>query len=168
MVVQSLSRVQLFATPWTYDPKHLRLPCPSLSSGVCSNSCPLSWWCYLTVSSSAISFFCLQSFPGTGSFPMSQLLTSSGQSVGASATDLPMNIQDWFPLGLPGLISLQSKGLSGVFSSSAIQKHQFLRAQPSLWSNSHTFFMVQVTHDYWKNHSFDYMDLFHQSDVSGF
>ena len=113
--------------------QHARLPCPSLSSRVCSNSCPLSWWCDLTISSSASPFsFCLQSFPASTSFPVSQLFTLGGQSFGASAlaTVLPMNIQGWFPLGLTGLI-LQSKGLSRVFSSTTIQKYQFFGAQPS-------------------------------------
>ena len=97
-------------------------------------------WCYPTILSSAILFsFCLQSFLASGTFPMSLLFTSGGQSVGASASALvrPMNIQSWFPLGLTGLISLLSKGLSRVFSSTTIQKHHFFCAQPSLWSNSH-------------------------------
>ena len=100
--------------------EHTRLPCPSLSPGVCSDSYPLSQWCYLTISSSAALFsFCLQSFPASGSFPMSRVFTSGGQNIGASASAsvLPMNIQGWFPLGLTGLISLLSKGLSRVFSS---------------------------------------------------
>ena len=107
---------------------------------------------------------CLQSFPASGSFPMSQLFVSGGQSVGASASAsvLPMNIQGWFPLGLTALISLLSKGLSRVFSVTTIQKHQFFGSQVSLWSNSHIF----PVHDYWKNHSFDYMDFCWQSDIS--
>ena len=106
--------------------------------GVCSNSCPLSWWCYLTISSSAIPFsFCLQSFPASGSFPMSQFFSSCGQPIVASASALPMHIQGWFLLGLTGLISLQSKGLSRVFSSIIIWKHQFFGVQPSLWTSSH-------------------------------
>ena len=107
---------------------------------VCSNSCPLSQWCYLFISSSATPFsFCLQSFPTSGSFPVSWLFPSGGQSTEALASTsvLPMNIQGWFPLTVTGLISLKLKGLSGVFSSTAIWKHQFLSAQPSLWSNSH-------------------------------
>ena len=105
-----------------------RLPYPSPTPGACSNSCPSSQWCHPTISSSATLFsFCLPSFPAPGSFPMSQLFTSGGQSVGysASASVLPMNIQGWFPLGLTGLISLKSKGLSRAFSSNKIQKHQF-------------------------------------------
>ena len=100
--------------------QHARLPCPLLSPGVCSNPCPLRWWYYVTISSSAAPFaFSLQSFPALGSFPMSWLFTSAGQSIGdsASASVLPMSIQGWFPLGLTGLISLQSMGLSRVFSS---------------------------------------------------
>ena len=124
----------------THELQHSRLLCPPLSPRVCSNSYPLSWWCYVTISSSVIPFsFCLQSFPASGSFPVSQLLAQSGQSTeaSASASVLPMNIQGWFPLGLTGLISLLSKGLSRVFSSTTIQNYQFFGAQPSLWSNSH-------------------------------
>ena len=118
--------------------QHERLLRPSLSPGVCSGSCPLSWWCYLIISSSAASFlFCLQSFPVSGSFPTSQLFISGGQSTGASASVLPMNIQSWFPLGLTGLISLLSKGLSRIFSSTMIWKHKFFSAHSSLYSNSH-------------------------------
>ena len=104
--------------------QHTRLACPSLSPRVCSNSCPLSLWCHPTISSSVIPFSsCLQSFRASGSFPMSQLFTSGGQSIGASASILPMNIQEWFPLRLTGLISLLSKELSRVFSSTTFQKH---------------------------------------------
>ena len=107
--------------------------------GVYSNSCPLSQWCHPTISSSAIPFSCLQCFPASGSFPMSQFFSSGGQSIGASASAsvLPMNIQDWFPLGLTGWISLQSKGLSRAFSNTTVQKHHFFSAQFSLESNSH-------------------------------
>ena len=134
--VQSLSHVLLFATPWTAA----RTPCPSPTPRVYSNSCPLSRWCHLTISSSVITFSsCLQSFPASGSFAMSQLFISSGQSarVSASASVLPMSIQDWFPLGWTGGISLQSKGLSRVFSSTIVPKHQFFRAQHFLWSIFH-------------------------------
>ena len=119
---------------------YARPPCPSPTPEVYSNSCPSSWWCHPTISSSVIPFFSwLQSFPTSGSFQMSQFFASDGQIIGvsASAPVLPMNIQDWFPLGLTGLISLQSQGLSRVFSSTSIQKHQFFGAQYSLWSNSH-------------------------------
>ena len=115
-----------------HELQHTRLPCPSLSPGVFSDSCPLSWWCHPTISTSVSPFFsCPQSFPTSGSFPVSQLFASGGQSIEASASVLPMNIQDWFPLGWTGWISLQSKCLSRVFSSTIIQKHLFLDAQPS-------------------------------------
>ena len=117
--------------------QYARLPCPSPSPGACSNSCPLSRWCHPTISFSVALFFCLESFPASRSFSMSRLFISGGQSTGASAAVLPMNIKGWFPSGLTGLISLQSKGLSKVFSSTTVQKHHFFGAQPSLWSNSH-------------------------------
>ena len=118
--------------------QHSRLPHPLLSPGVCSSSCPLSRWCHPTISSSA-ALFCLQCFPASGSFPVSWLSTSGGQTIGASASAsvFPMNIQDWFPLGLTGWISLQSKGLSKVFSNTTVQKHQFFSALLCLWSSSH-------------------------------
>ena len=119
--------------------QHTRLPCPSPSPGVRSNSCPLSQWCHQTISSSVTLFSsCPQCFPASESSNES-LFASGGQSIGASASAsvLPMYIQGWFPLGLTGLISLQSKGLSGVFSSTTIRKHQFFSAQPSLWFNFH-------------------------------
>ena len=101
--------------------------------------CPLSRWCHPTISYSVIPFFCLQTFQASGSFQMSQFVISHGQSIGvsASASVLPMNIQGWFPLGWTGWISLQSKGLSRVFSSTTVEKHQFFGTQPSLWSNSY-------------------------------
>ena len=120
--------------------QHVRLPWPSPTSRAYSNSCPLSQWCHPTISSSVIVFSsCLQSFTVTGSFPMSQFFTSGSQSIGvsASASGLPMNIQDWFPLGWTGWISLQSKRLSIVFSSTVVQKHQFFSTQLSLQSKSH-------------------------------
>ena len=123
---------------WPHRLQHARLPCPSPSSWVWSNSCPLSQWGSLTISSSVIPFsFCPQSFPASGSFPVSQFFTSCGQSIRASASaSVPaMNIQGWFPLGLTGLISFQSKGLSRIFSSTTIQKHQFFGARP-FWSIS--------------------------------
>ena len=119
--------------------QHARLPCPSTTSRACSNSCPSSWWCHPTISSSVVPFSsCLQSCPASASFPMSQFFTSGGQSIGtlASASVLPMNIQNRFPLGLTGLI-LHSKGRSRVFSNTTVQKHQFFSAHLSLWSNSH-------------------------------
>ena len=136
--VQLLSHVWLFVTPWTAQ--HVRPPCPSPTPGAHSNSCPLIQWCHPTISSFVIPFSsCLQSFPASGSFPMSQFFASGGQSIGvsASASVLPMNIRDQFPLGWTDWISLQSKGPSRVFSNSTVQKHQFFGAQPSLWSNFH-------------------------------
>ena len=120
--------------------QHTRLLCPSLSPWVCSNSSPLSQWCHPTISSCITPFSsCPQSFPAWGPFLVSQLFTSGGQIIGASASAslLPINIQGWFLSGLTGLISLQSKGLSRVFSNTTVQKHQFFGAQLSLWSNSH-------------------------------
>ena len=108
--------------------QHARLPCPSPSPQVCSDSCPLSLWCHPTISSSVTPFFsCLQSFPASGSFLMSWLFASGGRNIGASASTsvLPMNIQSWFPLGLTDLISLLCKGLPRVFSNTIARKHQF-------------------------------------------
>ena len=119
--------------------QHARLPGPSPSPGACSNSSSLNQWCKPTILSSVVPFSsCLPSFPASGSFLMSQLFASGGESIGAlaSASVLPMTIQGWFPLGLTGLISLQSKELSRVFSNTTVQKHQFFRTQPPLWSNS--------------------------------
>ena len=118
--------------------QHARFPCPSLSSGICSNSCLVSQWCHPTISSSVAPFSsCPQSFLASGFFPMSQFFASGGQNIGVSASVSvrPVNIQGWFPLGLTGLISLQSKGLSRVFSSTTIQKHQFFSDKPYLWSS---------------------------------
>ena len=123
-----------------YGLQYARLSCPSPTPGAYSNSCPLSWWCHPTISSSVIPFSSrLQSFPASGSFPKSQLFASGGQSTGVSASVSvpPMNLQDWFPLGLTGLISLQSKGLSRVFFNTTVQTHQFFSTKPSLWSTSH-------------------------------
>ena len=115
---------RLSLTLWPHGLQHTRLPCPSPSLGICSNSYPLSHWCHPTISSSAIPFSCFQSFPASGSFPVSQFFTSSGQSIGASTSaSVPLvNILDWFPLGLIGLISLQPKGLSRIFSNTTVQK----------------------------------------------
>ena len=112
---------------WPHGLQHSRLACPSPTPGACSNSCPLTWWCHPPISSSVVPFSsCLQSFPASESFPMSQCFASGGQSIGvsASASVLPMNIQDWFPLGLTSWIFLLSKGLSRVFSNTTVQKHQ--------------------------------------------
>ena len=125
---------------WPLALQHARPPCLSPTQGVYSNACPLSRWWHQTISSSIIPFCsCLQSFPASGSFQMIQFFTSSGQSTGVSASTsvLPMNTQDWSPLGRTGWISLQSKGLSRVFSNTTVQKHQFFGAQLSSQSNSH-------------------------------
>ena len=125
---------------WPHGLQHARLPCPSPAPRAYPNSCASSQWCHPTISSSVVPFSSLlRSFPALGSFLRNQFLASGGQSIGASAraSVLPMNIQDWFPLGWTGLISLQSKGLSTVFSNTTAQKHQFFCAQLSLWSNYH-------------------------------
>ena len=127
------------------ESQHTRPPCPSPTPGVYPNSCPLSQWCHAAISSSVVPFpSCLQSFPASGSFQMSQLLASGGQSTGASASTsvLPMNTQDWSPLGWTSWISLQSKGLSRVFSNTTVQKHQFFGAQLSSQSNFHIPYMT--------------------------
>ena len=184
-----------------YGLQYARLSCPSPTPGAYSNSCPLSWWCHPTISSSVIPFSSrLQSFPASGSFPMSQFFASGGKSIGvsASASVLPMNTQDWCPLGWTGFISLQPRGFSRVFSNTTVQKHQFFGAQLSFgegngsplqcsclenprdggawraavygvtqsrtwlkWLSSSSSFLYGPTlrsvHDYWKNHSFDYI-----------
>ena len=135
--VQSLSRVWLLATT---ESQHAGPPCPSPTPGVHSNSRPSSQWYHPAISSSVVPFSsCFQSFPASGSFLMSQFFASGGQSIGvsASAPVLPMNIQDWFSLGLTSLISLRSKRLSRVFFNTTVQKHQFFSTQLFLWLNSH-------------------------------
>ena len=148
---------------WPHGLQQSRLPCPSLSPGVCTNSCLLSHWWHPTISSSVALFSsCSQSFPASESFPISWLFTFGDQNIGAldSASVCSVNIQGRFPLGLTGLVSLLSKGLSRAFSSTTIWKNQFFSTQPSLWSNFHIHTWL------WKNHSFDYMDLCWQSNVS--
>ena len=135
-----------------HELQHARPPCPSPIPGVHPNSCPLSQWCHPTMSSSVILFSsCLESFPASGSFPMSQLFSSGGQSIGVSASTsvLPTNIQDWFPLGWTGWIFLQSKGLSRVFSNTTVQKHQ-----SSVLSFLYSTTLTSI-HDQRKNHSLD-------------
>ena len=130
-VVQLLSHGRLFATPWT-EARQASLS--TMNSVACSKSCPLTWWCHPTILSSVVPFSCLPSFPASGSFLRSQFFASGGQSIGtlASASVLPMNIQDWFPLGWTGWISLQSKGLWRVLSNTTVQKHHFFASQLSL------------------------------------
>ena len=132
--VQFSSVAQSCLTLRPYEPQHTRPPCPSPTPRVHPNPCRLIWWCHPTVSSSVVPFSsCLQSFPASGSFQMSQLFASGGQSIGVpdSTSVLPMNTQDWSPLGWTGWISLQSKGLSRVFFNTTVQKHQFFGTQ--LW-----------------------------------
>ena len=145
---------------WPHGLQHTRLPCPSPTPGACSNSCPLSWWCHLTIPSSVIPFSsCLQSFPASGSFAMSQGIILGGQSVGASASTsvLPMNIWDWFPIQLTGLISLQSKN-----SQESSPTPQFKSINSLVLSLLYGPTLTTI-HDYWKNHSFDLTELCWQS-----
>ena len=137
--VQFSSVTQSCLTLQPHELQHTRPPCAWPTPRVHPNPCPSSWWCHPTILSSVIPFSFPQSFPASGSFQMSQLFASCGQSIGVSTSTsvLPMNTQDWFPLGWTGWISLQSKGLSRVFSNTTVQKHQFFGAQLSLWSNSH-------------------------------
>ena len=149
VVVQSLSCAWLFVTPWTAACQ------ASPSFNICWSLLKLMsidvQWCHPTILSSLVPFSCcLQSFPPSRSFPMSHLFTSGGQSIGALASVLPLNIQGWFPLGLIGLISLLSKGLSRVFPNTTVWKHHFFSTQLSLWSTSH------IRSWPLENHSFDY------------
>ena len=144
---------------WPHESQHDRPPCPSPTPGVHPNSCASSQWCHPVISSSVVPFSsCPQSLPASGSFPMNQLFTWGGQSTGvsASASVLPMNTQDWSPLGWTGWISLQSKGLSRVFSNTTVQKHQFFSAQLSSQSNWHL--EDQIRQCKWKgiNHKTSY------------
>ena len=139
IIISQFSHSVMFNSLWPHGLQHARLPCPSPTPGVYSDSCLSSWWCHPTISSSVDPFsFCLQSFPESGSFPMSQFFPSGGQSirVPASTSVLPMNTQDGFPLEWTGWISSQSKELSRVFSNTTVQKHQFFIPQPSFWFNS--------------------------------
>ena len=154
---------------WPQGLQHTRPRCPSSTPRVCSNSFPLSCWCHPTTTSSVVHFSsCLQSSPVSGSFPMSQFLIPSGQSIGASAlaSVLPMNIQDWFPLGVTGLISLQSKGLSRVFSNTKINW-----SKASILQHS-AFFRVQLSHPYRTTGKtialIRWMDIYWESNVSAF
>ena len=147
------SRSVLSDSLWPHGLQHARPPCPSSTPGVYSNSSPLSKWCYPTISSSVVPFSShLQSFPASGSFQMSQFFTLGGQSTGASASAsvLPMNNQDWFPLGWIGWISLQSQELSRVFPTT-----QFKNINSSVLSFLYSPTLTSI-HDHWKNHNFDY------------
>ena len=149
-----------------HEPQHARPPCPSLTPRVNPNPCPLSRWCHSTISSSVVPFSsCPQSFPPSASFQMRQLFTSGSQSIGISASIsvLPMNTQDWSPWGWISWISLQSKGLSRVFSNTTVRKHQFFHTQPSLCFKISNPYMTN-----WKSRSSDYTDLCWHSDVSAF
>ena len=148
---------------WPHEPQHTRPPCPSPTPGVYPNSCPSSWWCCPAISSSVVPFSsCPQSLAASESFPMSQPFTWGGQSIGVSASIslLPMNTQDWSPLAWTGWISVQSKGLSRVFSSSKSLNSLAL-------SFLHSITLTSI-HDHWKNHSLDLTDLCWQSTVSAF
>ena len=132
---------------WPHGLQHARLLCPSLSPGVCSNSCPLSWWCHPIISSSVIPFSsCLQSFPAPGSFPVSSLLVLGGQSIGYSASVHSVSVHNWFSVGLTHLISLQSKGLSGTFSSTEVWRHRFFGTKPFLLPSSHILTSTSFVH----------------------
>ena len=138
-LLSSISHSVMSDSLWPHGLQHARLLCTSSTPGAYPNSCPSSQWCHPTTSSSVIPFTsCLQSFPPSRSFPMSQCFPSGSQSIGASVLVLPMNAQHWFPLGWTGWISLQSKGLSRAFSNTTVQKHQFF--------GHSAFFMVQLSH----------------------
>ena len=148
----------------SHEPQHARPPCPSPTPRVYPNSCPLSWWCHPTISSSVVPFSCPQSFPASGSFQMSQLFTSGCQITGVSASTsvLPMNTQDWSPLGWASWISLQSKGLQ---ESSPTPQFNGINSLALSFLHGPTLTSI---HDYWKNHSLDYTDLCCQGNVSAF
>ena len=157
IVVQPPSHAWLFATPWTVA---FRPRCSS-HLPVFPSSCSLHQWCHPAISSSdALFSFCPQSFPALGPFPTSCLFASGDQSTGASVSVLPVNIQGWAPLKLTGLISLLSKELSGVFSSTTVWRHQFFGVLPSLRSSS------RCVRDLWEDHSLNHKDLCWQSNVS--
>ena len=148
---------------WPHGLQQAKLPCPSSSPRAYSNSCSLSRWCHPKIWSSVVPFsYCFLSFPVSGSFPMNWLFVPGNPSIGTSPSGLPMNIQGWFSLRLIGLISLQSKGHSTVFPNTTAWKHQFFGTQ-SFYSPSLT-----SIHDYWKNHSFDCMDLCWHCKVPAF
>ena len=142
---------------WPHEPQNARPPCPSPTPGVHPNSCPLSQWYHPTISSCVVPFYsCPQSFPASGSFQMSQLFTSGGQSIGYSSSTsvLPMNTKDWSPLEWTGWICLQFEGLSRVFSNTTAQKHQFFSVQLSLWPNTHIHKWLQEKLRAWTRWTF--------------
>ena len=142
--------------------QHSRPPCLPPSPGICPSSCSLHRWCRPAILFSDTLFsFCPRSFPASGTFSVNRLFTSDDQNTGASASVLSVNIQGWSPLRLTDLISLQSKGLSGVFSNTTVQRHQFFGILPSLWFSSHNW-------DHWEDHSLDYVDICHQSNTFAF
>ena len=150
---------------WPHRLHHARPPCPSPSPKVCPSSCPLHWWCHPAISSSdAIFSFCPQSFPASGTFPMSQLMKTCDQNIGvwASASVFPMNIQGWFPFKINCSTLLQSEGILGVFSSTTVQRHQFFGALPSSQTSSHNCMWPL------EDHSLDYMNLCQQSNIPAF
>ena len=161
MMLVHFSRSVMSDSLWPHGLQHARLPCQSPTPRACSNSCSSSPWCHPTISSSVVSFYCFRSFLVSESFPMNQHFASRGQSIGTSASVLPMNIRDWFPLGWTGLISLLLKGLSRVFSNTTVQKHQFFSAQLSLWSQLSHLYMTTGKPQLW-------VDLCWQSNVSAF
>ena len=164
VIIQFSSVTQSCPSLWPHELQHARLPCPSPNPRAYSSSCPLSRWGHPTISSSVSPFSHLQSFPASRSFQMSQFFTSDGQimEVSALASVLPLNIQDWLPLGSTGWISLLPKGLSSVFSNTRVWS-----ISSSALSLLSGLTLISV-HDYWKNHSFNYMELCGQSDVSAF
>ena len=152
---------------WPHELQHTRLPCPSPTPGACSNSGLLSWWCHPTISSSVVLFSsCLQSFPASRAFPMSQFFASGGQTIGASTSVLPVNIQDWFPLGLTGDLVKDSfrSPCSSRDSQESSPTPQFKSINSSVLSFLHSPTLTSI-HDYWKKHSIDYTDLCQQSNV---
>ena len=159
------SRSVMSDSLWPHESQRTRPPCPSQTPGIYSNTCPLSWWFHPAISSSVVPFSsCPQSLPASGSFPMSQLFAWGGQSIGvsASASVFPMNTQDWSALGWTGWISLQSKGLSRVFSNTTVQS-----INSSVLSFLHSPTLTSIC-DHWKNHSLDQTDLCWQSNISAF
>ena len=164
MLLLLISHSVMYNSLWLRGLQHARLPCPALSHGVCSNSCPLSWWCHPDISSSVILFSSLlQSFPASGSFPVSWFFASGDQSIGASvsASVLPVNSHRWFSSGWTGLISLLTKD-----SQESSPAPQFESINSSALSFLYGPTLTSI-HDYWKNHSFDYMNFNPEYSLEG-